>query len=135
MSALVRLLYPAPAPTRSPLAVIRWWESRRLTFNIVIAGTGAFTLAVVNVLQILPPASFRFGVPLLGVIAYGVLANLFYSAGWAAELLFNAWWKDDPPRVGPILFRQGLIFSVGLTLLPIGMAVIGWVVRILKALV
>ena len=30
------------------------------------------------------------------------------------------------------LFRQGLIFSVGLTLLPIGLAALDWTIRLLK---
>ena len=132
MSALVRLLYPVPALSRSPGAVVGWWEHRRLTYNLVVGGTGLVSLVAVNLLQLLPPPEFRFGVPFGAVVAFGVLANVFYTGGWAAELLFNAWWRHDPPPVGPILFRQGLIFSVGLALLPIGMAGLGWLVRLLK---
>jgi hypothetical protein len=35
------------------------------------------------------------------------------------------------PELGPLLFRQGVFFAVGLTLLPILLAVGSWVVRIL----
>lgn len=135
MSALVRLLYPPPPTSRSPAAVIAWWERRRFRFNLIVAATGMVTVAGANVLFLLPPSSRFIGLPpVLAVLAYGGLANLCYTGGWAAELAFNAWWRDDPPNVGPVLFRQGLIFSVGVTLLPLALAVVGWGVRIFGAM-
>jgi len=69
--------------------------------------------------------------PLVGVLAYAALANFFYTGGWITELAFNAWWGNDPPRIGPILFRQGLIFAVGVTLLPVALAALGWGARLI----
>jgi hypothetical protein len=134
VSALVRLLYPAPVWSRSPGAVIRWWERKRLTYNIVVGTAGLSTLLVVNALGLLPPGPRFAVVPLPAIIVFGVLANVFYTAGSVVEVVFNAWWKDDPPQIGPILFRQGLIFSVGLALLPIGIAAVDWVFRLAKVL-
>lgn len=133
MSALVRLLYPPTS--RSPAAVIAWWERRRLRFNLIVGATGLLTVTAVNILFLLPPGSRLPGLPpAIGVVIYAGLANLCYTGGWVTELAFNAWWREDPPPVGPILFRQGLIFAVGVTLLPIALAAAGWGVRLLGAL-
>ncbi len=127
MSPLVRLLYPLAARSRTPVAVIGWWERRRVTFNLVVGTSGLFSLGLVNMILGLPPLSGPVpGIPILPALAYGILANVLYSAGWGTELLFNAWWRKDPPEIGPVLFRQGLIFSVGLTLLPVAMAGLAW---------
>jgi hypothetical protein len=119
LSALTRLLFPAPAEVRNTGAIFKWWESRRVTFNVVVGATGLVTLAAMKVLAILPPFSMSLPVFWPGVVAYGLLANLFYSFGFVTEAAMQRAWRDDTPRVGPPLFRQGLIFSVGLTLFPI----------------
>jgi hypothetical protein len=135
MSALVRLLYPPPVVSRSASAIVGWWERRRLRFNLIVGGAGLVTLGTVTLFSWLPPLSQGTGIPLGVVVAYGILANLFYTVGWISEIAFNAWWKDDPPPVGPLLFRQGLLFSIGLTLLPIGLAAIGWLARVVRAVI
>ncbi len=132
MSALVRLLYPLPAPSRSPTAIIGWWERRRLSFNLVVGATGLLSLGIINLFLALPPLARLPDIPIMLPVVYGVLANLCYSLGWATELTFNAWWRKDPPAVGPVLFRQGLIFSMGLTLLPVAVFGIEWAVRIAR---
>ena len=135
VSALVRLLYPLPPTSRSPASIIAWWERRRLRFNLIVGATGIVTITVANLVFLLPPGSRLLGLPpVLLVLAYGGLANLCYTTGWIAELAFNAWWREDPPPVGPVLFRQGLVFAVGLTLLPIALAAITWGIRLAGAL-
>jgi hypothetical protein len=134
MSALTRLLFPAPAEVRNTGSILRWWESRRLTFNVVVGGTGLVTLVVIKLLALLPPFSMSLPIFWPGVVAYGVLANLFYSLGFMTEATMQRAWRDQTPRVGPPLFRQGLIFSVGLTLLPIAMMGIAKTVMLLKAI-
>ena len=132
MSNLVEFLYPAPDFRRTPLSTVRWWESRRLVFNKAVGAAGVVTLAVVSFFAVLPPHSST--ISLLGMLAmsaaYGVAANVCYTFGWMAELLARRVWGRSAPDVGPLLFRQGLIFSVGLTLLPILLAVLSWVARI-----
>ena len=134
MSALTRVLFPAPAEVRNTVGIFRWWESRRLTFNVVVGATGLVTLAALEVLARLPPFSTTLRLPMLlpGVVVYGVLANLFYSFGFLTEAVMQRAWRDETPRVGPPLFRQGLIFSVGLTLLPIAAMAIGKVAMLIK---
>ena len=52
--------------------------------------------------------------------------------GFITEAAMQRAWHDETPRVGPALFRQGLTFSVGLTLFPIALMGIGWGVSVLK---
>jgi len=54
-----------------------------------------------------------------------------YSAGAAAELYIRRRWGDGYAVVGPATFRYGCAFSVGLTLLPIPLALLDWIIRAL----
>ena len=132
VSALTHLLFPAPAEVRSTASIFRWWESRRLTFNVIVGGTGLVTLAAMNLIALLPPLSMHLGVFWPAVIAYAFFANLFYSLGFLTEATMQRAWHEETPRVGPALFRQGLVFSVGLTLFPIALMGIGWGFQVLR---
>ncbi|HET7232176.1 MAG TPA: hypothetical protein VFJ16_19370 [Longimicrobium sp.] len=136
MSSLVEVLYPVPDMRRTPLSTLRWWESRRLVFNKAVGAAGLVTLASLSLLFALPPYSSPMSLPmmLVGAAVYGVVANGCYTLGWLAELLARRVWGRRAPDIGPLLFRQGLIFSVGLTLLPILVAVFLWVARIVAAI-
>lgn len=137
MSQLVDALYPLPDIRRTPLSSLRWWESRRLFYNKVVGATGLVTLAGVSLLSLLPPHPTPMSpLPMLVAAAvYGVLANGCYSAGWLLDLLARKVWGRQAPDLGPILFRQGLIFSVGLTLFPLLLMSLLWVARIVAAIV
>lgn len=135
MSALSRLLFPNPPAVRDTGTIFRWWESRRLTYNAIVGATGLVTLLAVNVMFLLPPRSMNVEIFWPAIIAYGVFANLCYSFGFIAEAAMQRVWRDDTPRVGPALFRQGLIFSVGLTLFPAALAGIAWGFRLLRWLI
>ena len=132
VTALTRLLFPAPAEVRNTASIFRWWESRRLTFNVIVGGTGLVTLAAMKCIALLPPLSMDMPVFWPGVLLYGFFANLFYSFGFVTEATMQRAWREETPRVGPALFRQGLIFSVGLTLFPIALMSIGWAFQLLR---
>jgi hypothetical protein len=132
VSALTRLLFPAPAEVRSTASIFRWWESRRLTFNVIVGGTGLVTLGALKLIAILPPLSMNMPVFWPGIVAYGLFANLFYSLGFVTEAAMQRAWHDETPRVGPALFRQGLVFSVGLTLFPVALMSINWGFQVLR---
>lgn len=134
MSALTRLLFPAPAEVRNTGAIFKWWESRRLTFNVIVGATGFVTLAAIKVVALLPPFSMDLPIFWPAVLAYGVLANVFYSFGFVTEAAMQRAWRDDTPRVGPPLFRQGLIFSVGLTLFPVAAIGVAKAFLVLKSI-
>ena len=131
MSALTRLLYPLPAIRRSPEMIFAWWESRRIAYNAIVGGAGLVTIGTLQVISLLPPHLPLF-VPWQAVVLYGVAANVCYSFGYLFEWLLDRVWGDEVAPVGPVLFRQGLIFSVGLTLLPIGIAWVGYLVSAVR---
>jgi len=132
VSALTRLLFPAPAEVRTTSAILRWWESRRLTFNVVVGATGIVTIALMKVIALTPPLSMHLPIFWPGILAYGVFANLCYSLGFATEATMQRAWHEETPRVGPALFRQGLVFSVGLTLFPVALMGISWSFQVLR---
>jgi len=126
VSALVDALFPLPAQRRTSLAILGWWEARRPLYNAVVGVTGLISIGTLELLAWIPPGPGHFEVPWLGVLVYGALANCCYSLGWVLDTGMQKLWGGDAPRVGPALFRQGLAFSVGLTLLPILIGWIGW---------
>jgi protein-S-isoprenylcysteine O-methyltransferase Ste14 len=125
MATLARLLFPVPDIRRSPATLLGWWERRRPAYNAIVGATGVVTLATLQVLSWLPP-HMEFHPPIQFVVVYALCANLCYSLGFAVELLLQQLWGDEVAPVGPTLFRHGLVFSVGLTLFPIGMAWLAW---------
>jgi hypothetical protein len=72
----------------------------------------------------LPGEGEPLGVPdppflaLLGVIIYGIMANICFTGGWIAETIVVKVWEDGSRDFGPISFMLGTIFSIALTLLP-----------------
>jgi hypothetical protein len=120
---LQRLLFE-PTLARSPLRVVQWWESRRLSYNVIVGATGLGTLIYVNALELMLGQGWLFGPgprafeALLMAGAYGLAANACYTLGWAVEILAERWLKRPIYGLGPALFRHGLVFSIGLTVMP-----------------
>ncbi|WP_420463277.1 hypothetical protein [Candidatus Palauibacter sp.] len=128
---LADFLYPAPAERRVG-AIIRWWEKRRLPYNLVVGVTGLVTMTfgvlvtvVVDTLQ--PIDMFR------GAIWWAVMANLCYSLGPVAEIALEKMFGGRLLPAGPLLFRAGVTLAVGVTLLPILLLIIGTVATLLGA--
>jgi len=116
---LQRLLFE-PTLVRSPLRVVHWWESRRLAYNAIVGATGLVTLTYLVALErfFFDPGPVQLPQILIGVAAYGIAANVCYTAGWIVENLVERWLKRPVYGLGPALFRHGLVFSIGLTLIP-----------------
>jgi hypothetical protein len=91
------------------------------------------TLLVTHLFARLPPS---LPLPLLPTLAvagvYGIMANVCFTGGWIAELLFRRHDYGEFNAVGPTLFRYGFAFSIGLTLFPIGMMAMFKALRILS---
>jgi hypothetical protein len=119
MSRLVDALYPAPDLRRTPISTLLWWESRRLTYNKAVGSAGLVTLTGCSLLLLVVGEGIVWHELLAGVVVYGVLANVCYTGGWLVELFARRVWGREAPYMGPWLFREGLIFSVGLTLFPL----------------
>lgn len=130
--SLVDFLYAPPAPRTVP-GIIKWWESRRLKYNLIVGGTGVVSLAAIRVLSSLPPDPLHIPYIWQPIVAYGVLANLCYLLGPMGEIAVEKLGRGKILPTGPGFFRMGLTFSVGLTLLPTLIFAVDWGLRILRS--
>ena len=117
---------------RSAWAVLGWWERRRLFYNLVVGSAGLITTAAALSLTLLPPLSGQGGPTLILIPVYALWANIFYSLGAPVDLLLRRWLKERAGPVAQAMFRYGLAFSVGLTLLPIPMLLLTLILRVLN---
>ena len=131
MTALTEFLFPAPA-RRSAGSIVSWWEKRRLGYNLVVGSAGLLTMAAVRLISALPPYSSQDAVPAIAVLVVGVLANLCYCLGPAAEIAIEKLSGGRVLPTGPVLFRMGLTFSAGLVLLPTLVFSGEWLIRVIR---
>lgn len=113
--------------------IIRWWELRRLLYNAVLLVVG---LAAIAGMEWLMGRAVPVGEDavepmalVVGVLVYGLMANLCYTLGWVIELWGR---KTDPAsarRRGQWMFRVGLLFSCVLTSLPFWFAGVFWIMH------
>lgn len=129
--ALGDFFFPNPAE-RDVGSIIRWWERRRLPYNAIVGTAGLATISLLSLVFGPPGGAAGFGALVAPVALYGLMANVCFTMGWMLEALFHKLWGRDVLPVGPPLWRAGLIFSVGLTLVfPALLVVMSFVIRIL----
>jgi hypothetical protein len=129
-SAIERYFFTPLYYPLSPFQVIWWWERRRLAYNVCVGSAGVLSMSTLLLLHPHPSAMADFGM-VLGVVLYGLAANACYSVGWMADLALRKVLGIRAPDLAPALLRYGFVFSIGLTLLPIPVAVAG---RVLLAI-
>lgn len=128
MTALTEFLFPAPA-RRTTLGIIKWWEKRRLAYNLMVGAAGTFTITLVALTEWIlgTPEALP---PWQAVVVFGLGANVFYCLGpfieWSVEKLF----RGEVLPIGPGLYRMGLTFAVGLALFPSLLVTISFLVRL-----
>jgi hypothetical protein len=116
---------PAPYGRRD---LVKWWEARRLRFNVWVGSVGVITwllVLFVGSLAVKPGEDFEEPFMMIfGPIVYGVLANVCFSFGWIVDTTLYR----GRPRAA--LYKAGLIFSVILTALPGIWAVAAWCITL-----
>jgi hypothetical protein len=108
------------------LAIIKWWEIRRIAFNIAVGICGVITLAVLLVVAAVASSKLNepLGLPdppiiaVFAVITYAVGANICYTGGWVIELVVKKVWGERSGAFWQIAFLLGMLFSIILTLSP-----------------
>jgi hypothetical protein len=131
MTEIAEFLYPPPR--HKPIGgIVLWWESRRLSYNLIVGATGSVSFTFAMVMSHLPPDP-NPGPPWVLPIVYALAAHLCYFFGPMLETLAETIWGRRMLPVGPALFRIGLTFSVCLTLLPIPITVYDWLIRIVRS--
>lgn len=95
-------------PDLSLLTAFGWWEKRRWIYNLVVGLTGVIFLMFIP--------SFG-GVELIGIMVYGLLANLCYSLGFLLEVVARYYFKNDTDFSAKrkLLFGAGLVISILIT--------------------
>jgi hypothetical protein len=146
VSAWIGAFYERPDFRRSQSAinaldVIKWWESRRLFFNLAVGCAGLvtgillITCAVTSDSFVGEPIGMTDG-PLLGVfsiIPYAIIANICYTGGWVAELLVRMAGKvESAGAFGLKAFRFGVTFSILITLCPAALSWLAFAVALLR---
>ncbi len=134
MSAIVEYLFPAPA-RRSAAGIAAWWEARRLGYNVIVGLVGLVSFGWTHLMLALPPTRAGAEIPVAGVIVFGVLANVFYTTGPIVEYAVERLSRGRVLPLGPMLYRMGLTFSVGLALMPAAVSCLDWGIRILKFII
>ncbi|MBL87042.1 MAG: hypothetical protein CMO82_10335 [Winogradskyella sp.] len=88
---------------------LKWWESKRLWYNVIVGGIGLIGLC---------RYSTYFGlIEFIGLLVYGFVANVFYSLGILIELLDYYYFKNGLKIYNKryILFILGCLFSCIIT--------------------
>lgn len=117
MYDLVEFLYAPPARRSTP-AILAWWERRRLAYNAFVGAAGVVSLGAVGMAGVLLGEGVNLAGGLAGAAVFGVMANVCYFFGPAAEVVLEKLWGRRVLPAGPVLYRMGLTFSVGLALFP-----------------
>lgn len=121
--------------------ILRWWELRRIPYNLVVGGVGIISCGVMLALAAIASEHFNepLGLPdppilaVFGVIAYGIAANVCYAGGWVVEWVVRRLWRERAGAFGEISFVVGVVFSVVLTLAPAGFTLMALILRLLHA--
>jgi len=113
-------LFKRSAEHSSPWSIIKWWELRRIPFNIIVGLTGVLSGAICVLTAVLSekitgqepffpdPPLFLFA----AVIFYGVMANICFTGGWVAELLARRIWAQRAEAYGEFFFVWNFVFSI-----------------------
>ncbi|HLX84559.1 MAG TPA: hypothetical protein VKR59_11725 [Terriglobales bacterium] len=109
--------------------IVRWWEARRLHFNVYVGVVGVITWFLVLIAgsaAVKPGEDFEEPLAMIfGPAIYAMFANACYTLGWIADTLSS----QSRPRVG--LYKAGVVFSVILTALPGAWAVVAWLMTLI----
>ena len=116
-----------PASKRRPLEAILWWELRRIWFNLVLLAAGLVSLILIFFILSWIPSATDGVQSVFAIFMYVISANAIYTLGWISELLWSGGDTTRTANVRPRVFRMGLMFSAGITLLPAVLAPAIWV--------
>jgi len=93
--------------------VLRWWEKKRVWYNLAVGIVGLFGLVMFS--------SHFYLEDLIGILIYGIIANVFYSLGILVEL-FDFYYFNGKLRIHRaryLLFIFGTLISCLITFIQI----------------
>jgi hypothetical protein len=105
---------------RTNLDIIRWWETRRLLYNLFSLMGGIISITIMRLLVKLEPGEDL--IEPLAIIGFGILSNVGYTFGWLTEIGLK---KDN--RYAPKMFKLGLYLTLFLIFLPAVIHIMFWI--------
>lgn len=104
------LLFARPKIPQTWGSIIKWWEARRLYYNLIL-------LIVPAQILIFHWTSFKsLTRPWQGIFLYLLLfqlpANLWYTGGWMVDLFLKKALRISAPGFAPWALAAGIIFSL-----------------------
>jgi len=132
-------LFRRVRPPERALDIIRWWESRRIPYNLIVAVVGIASglimlmteLATEHVTGEALDATRSPLFEIFAVIIFAMMANICFTGGWILELLSRRLWGTRAEAFGEIAFTWGTLGSIFLTLVPAALTVVAGTYRIL----
>lgn len=113
MKRFYNWLFAGPMDNGSAWDIIRWWEARRIPYNLVVGATGVLSLALflffINSANVLTPG--EDAVEPIALVVAPVIINICYTVGWVVELILKSIFGYRP-RTGPFLLKVGMGFSL-----------------------
>ena len=111
-------------------AIISWWESRRLAYNVIIGCVAlisfpAYSAALSACGKIRPGQDL---VEPLALFLAPIAANAAYTGGWLFEVAW-AQFFGERRALGPALFVAGTLFSICIVLFPSVFWIVAWLRR------
>jgi hypothetical protein len=102
-----------PENTDEILPPVKWWEKKRLSYNLWVGGTGLIATLFCG-LPVLMTTPFWV---ITHIALYGFVVNIFYSFGWGIEMLsLNYFNKNYTEKYRHGLFVFGTLVSILITL-------------------
>lgn len=113
-------MFRVPDGERSSWEVIKWWELRRLPYNLIVGAAGFMSMIIaftcIPAASVLNPAEDAIERMLEAAISFLIrvfcFVNIFYCGGWFVENVVDDIWPSEWPSPGPLLLKLGLGFSV-----------------------
>jgi len=112
MNALLKNVLTASPNHTSSKEAIRWWEQRRIYYNMIMFAAGTVTIILALLLHEIIFTDLINALP--PVLIFALSANLFYTLGWVVEIACRKFvpQKELVQKAGPVLFIAGISLSI-----------------------
>lgn len=111
-----------------PWEAIRWWELRRLVYNLILLVVGCLSMALLYFTA--PDITIASAPGIAGIVLYGLAANICYTIGWITEWAWSSGNTDLTRSARSRIYNAGLILSVFLTAAPAYLALLLLIVKL-----
>jgi hypothetical protein len=105
-----RDLFARPKAPQSWGNIVKWWEIRRLYYNLILLIVAAQTL--IFHWSAFKSVTERWQVILFYLILFQLPANIWYTGGWVVDLLLKKTFRVSAQGFAPWALGAGIVFSL-----------------------